>query len=106
MKGEQKQGREKIGTHTFLPSFPSIRIAALVFLRIFFFPSGVNVEVHVLHGISSGPAVRHSMWGKLDEVPVPRKMNSSGLTPLIEVCKALEVLEAMNRMWGSGWGMG
>lgn len=53
-----------------------------MFLLIFFFPSGVNVDIHALQGLSSGGAVRHSTWGILDDVPVPRKTSSTGLGPL------------------------
>jgi len=55
---------------------------ALVFRRMFFLPSGLSVDKHVLHGgllLSSG-SVKHSMCGRLLEVPVPRKMMS--ISPL------------------------
>lgn len=46
---------------------------------MFFFPSGVSVERHVSHGLgSSGGRVKQSTCGTLEEVPVPRKMNSIG----------------------------
>lgn len=68
-------------THTFCPSLSVILNAELVFRRQFFFPCSVNVDRHVLQGLSPGGAVRHSTCGRLDEVPVPRKMSSTGLGP-------------------------
>jgi hypothetical protein len=65
-------------THTSLPSvFAFILTAADVFLRMFFFPEGQSVEVHVGHGSAPGGAVRQSMSGRLEDAPVPRKMNST-----------------------------
>jgi hypothetical protein len=58
------------------PSFPSIRITVEVFLRMFFFPSGFRVDRHVLQGVALSGAVRQDTFGKLPEVPVPKKMNS------------------------------
>lgn len=86
-------------THRCFPSFPLIRRAAEVFLLMFFFPSGVSVERHVRHGRSSGPAVKHSICGRLDEVPVPRKMTSK----LAECIRSLEVRRSgIGRYGGSG----
>ena len=45
---------------------------------MFFLPSGRSVEIQVRHCLASGGAVRQSTWGRLDEVPVPRKMSSTG----------------------------
>lgn len=45
---------------------------------MFFFPSGRSVDKHVRQGLASGGAVRQSTCGRLDEVPVPRKMSSTG----------------------------
>lgn len=45
---------------------------------MFFLPSGRRVERHVLHGLASGGAVKQSTCGRLEEVPVPRKMSSTG----------------------------
>lgn len=82
----EKQLRlEDVATHDVEPFLSFTRITALVFLRAFFFPSNVSAERHVLHrGISAG-AVRHSMWGKLLDVPVPRKISSmsSAIIPLL-----------------------
>jgi hypothetical protein len=44
---------------------------------MFFFPSGFRVERHVLQGDSLSGAVRQDTLGKLPDVPVPKKMNSS-----------------------------
>jgi hypothetical protein len=66
-------------THTLRPSFAVILKAQLVFLRTFFFPCGVNVDRHALHGALPGGAVRQSTCGTLEDVPVPRKMSSIGL---------------------------
>ena len=43
---------------------------------MFFFPSGFRVERHVLQGAALSGAVRQDTFGKLPEVPVPKKMNS------------------------------
>lgn len=48
-----------------------------VFLRMLRFPFGVRVDIHVSHGARSGGAVKQSISGTLDEVPVPRKTHSS-----------------------------
>jgi hypothetical protein len=63
-------------TYLFFPSFPSIHTTADVFRLIFFFPSGLRVERHVLQGDSLSGAVRQDTLGKLPDVPVPKKMNS------------------------------
>jgi hypothetical protein len=68
-------------THIFRPCFAVILIAQLVFLRLFFFPWGVNADRHVLHGVSPGNAVRHSTCGTLDEAPVPSNMISAEPEP-------------------------
>ena len=47
-----------------------------VFLRMFFFPAGVSVLKHVLHGGFSGGAVKHDTFGTLPDVPVPRNIIS------------------------------
>ena len=44
---------------------------------MFFFPSGFRVERHVLQGGSLSGAVRQDTLGKLPDVPVPKKMNST-----------------------------
>lgn len=69
-----------MSTHTFLPlpSFAFILTTADVFLLILFFPSGVRVDRHVLHFRPSGGDVKQSTCGRLDEVPVPRKISSTG----------------------------
>ncbi len=69
-------GRYSGRTNLIFPSFPSIRITVDVFLRIFFFPSGLRVERHVLQGVAPSGAVRQDTFGKLPDVPVPKKMNS------------------------------
>jgi hypothetical protein len=56
-------------------------MAQLVFLRLFFFPWGVNADKHVLHGFPPGNAVRHSTCGTLDEAPVPSKIISAESEP-------------------------
>jgi hypothetical protein len=56
-----------------------------VFLRAFFFPCGVNVDRHVLHGTLSGGAVRQSTCGTLEDVPVPRKTSSTGSRMVLTV---------------------
>lgn len=43
---------------------------------MFFFPSGFRVDRHVLQGVALSGAVRQDTFGKLPEVPVPKKMNS------------------------------
>jgi hypothetical protein len=53
-----------------------MRITVEVFLLIFFFPSGLRVERHVLQGVALSGAVRQDTLGKLPDVPVPKKMNS------------------------------
>lgn len=53
-----------------------MRITADVFLLIFFLPSALRVERHVLQGASLLGAVRQDTLGRLPDVPVPRKMNS------------------------------
>ena len=66
------------------------RTRALVFLLAFFLPSGLNVDKHVVHTRSPGDAVKHLICGRLLEVPVPRKMNSSSsdvACALIHGCK-------------------
>jgi hypothetical protein len=63
-------------TNLFFPSFPSIRITVEVFLLTFFFPSGFKVDRHVLQGEALSCAVRQDTFGKLPDVPVPKKMNS------------------------------
>lgn len=45
---------------------------------MFFFPSGASVERQVLQGFAPGGAVRQSTCGKQDDVPVPRKISSTG----------------------------
>lgn len=67
----------EIKTNFISPSFPSMRITVEVFLRMFFFPSGLRVDKHVLQGAALSGAVRHDTFGKLPEVPVPKKMNST-----------------------------
>lgn len=69
-------GRYSGKTNLTIPSFPSIRITVEVFLRMFFFPSGFRVDRHVLQGVALSGAVRQDTFGKLPEVPVPKKMNS------------------------------
>jgi hypothetical protein len=69
-------GRCSGRTNLFFPSFPSIRITVEVFLLTFFLPSGVKVDRHVLQGVSLSCAVRQDTFGKLPDVPVPKKMNS------------------------------
>ena len=68
----------KFTAYAFLPSAPSTRTIADVFLRIFFLPSGVSVERHVRHGSCSGGAVKHEIFGILPEVPVPKNISSNG----------------------------
>lgn len=65
-------------TYTGRPFLSAILMVALVFRRMFLLPSGVWVDRHVLQGgvSSSGKAVRHSIWGRLAEVPVPKKISS------------------------------
>lgn len=46
--------------------------------RIFFLPEGFSVDRHVRQGSWSGGAVRHSTWGTLEDVPLPRIMTSLG----------------------------
>ena len=46
--------------------------------RLFFRPSGVSVDRHVLHGFAPGGAVRQSTCGSVDEVPVPSRISSTG----------------------------
>ena len=70
------QGIKVEKTDLNFPSFPLIRITVEVFLRIFFFPSGFRVDRHVLQGVVPFGAVRQDTFGKLPEVPVPKKMNS------------------------------
>jgi hypothetical protein len=53
-----------------------MRITVEVFLRMFFFPSGFRVDKHVLQGVALSGAVRQDTFGKLPEVPVPKKINS------------------------------
>lgn len=67
----------RTGTNLIFPSFPSIRITVEVFLLIFFFPSGLNVDRHVLQGVAVSGAVRQDTFGKLPDVPVPKKMSST-----------------------------
>jgi hypothetical protein len=43
---------------------------------MFFFPSGFKVDRHVLQGMALSGAVRQDTFGKLPDVPVPKKMNS------------------------------
>jgi hypothetical protein len=43
---------------------------------MFFFPSGLKVDRHVLQGVALSCAVRQDTFGKLPDVPVPKKMNS------------------------------
>lgn len=85
---ECAQNMKFITTDFFFPSRPLTRNTALVFRRIFLWPSGCSVETHVLHVPSpSSYAVRHPISGTLDDVPVPRKINSSassGMTPEFE----------------------
>lgn len=50
-----------------------------VFLLILCFPSGLRVERQVRHGSRSGGAVKQSKWGRLLDVPVPRKITSMEL---------------------------
>lgn len=50
---------------------------APVFRRMFFFPAGSKVERQVLQLRDSEGAVRQPIKGRLDEVPVPLKINSS-----------------------------
>jgi hypothetical protein len=69
-------GRYSGKMNLIIPSFPSIRITVEVFLRMFFFPSGFRVDRHVLQGAALSGAVRQDTFGKLPEVPVPKKMNS------------------------------
>ena len=66
----------RFAAYTFLPSAPSTRKIADVFLLIFFLPSGVSVERHVQHGSCSDGAVKHEILGTLPEVPVPKKIRS------------------------------
>jgi hypothetical protein len=54
-------------------------MAQLVFLRLFFLPSSVNADRHVLHGLWPGNAIRHSTCGTLDEAPVPSRIISTRL---------------------------
>ena len=68
--------REIYSAHAKLSSLLQTRNRPLVFLRMFFFPSGKRVDKHVLQGGWSGDAVKHSICGRLEEVPVPRKINS------------------------------
>jgi hypothetical protein len=70
-------GRCRTRTNLGFPSFPSIRITVEVFLRIFFFPSGLKVDRHVLQGVAVSGAVRQDTFGKLPDVPVPKKMSST-----------------------------
>ena len=44
---------------------------------LFFRPSGVSVARQALHGLAPGGAVRQSTCGRVDEVPVPRRMSST-----------------------------
>jgi hypothetical protein len=46
---------------------------------MFFFPSGCSVDKQVRHGglILSAGSVKHSMCGRLLDVPVPRNMSST-----------------------------
>ena len=62
--------------YTLCPFLSSIRSIAEVLRRIFFFPSGVSVERQVRHVLPPGGDVMHAMSGTLEEVPVPRKINS------------------------------
>ena len=62
--------------YTLCPFLSSIRSTAEVLRRIFFFPSGVSVERQVRHILPPGGDVMHAMSGTLEEVPVPRKINS------------------------------
>jgi hypothetical protein len=57
-----------------------------VLRRMFFLPSGFNVETHVRHCLSPGSAVMHPMRGRLDDVPVPRKINSISLVVGFSCC--------------------
>ena len=50
-----------------------------VFRRMFFFPAGVSVLKHVVHGGFSGGAVRQETLGTLPDVPVPRNIISVSL---------------------------
>ena len=68
-----------------------MRITADVFLLTFFLPSALRVERHVLQGVSVSGAVRQETLGKLPDVPVPRKMNS---TPEA-TCTKCEVLSGI-----------
>lgn len=45
---------------------------------MFFFPSGVSVERQVRHGFELGGAVKQSTCGIVDDVPVPKKISSTG----------------------------
>lgn len=47
---------------------------------MFLFPSGRNVERHVRHCFPPGGSVKHSMCGRLDDVPVPKKISSTLLS--------------------------
>lgn len=80
---------------------------------MFFLPSGRSVEIQVRHCLASGGAVRQSTWGRLDEVPVPRKMSSTGSSvwkevksrePMVRsvVCSGQETSSA-NRVDGEPW---
>jgi hypothetical protein len=92
--------RRAARTYLFFPSFPSMRITADVFLLMFFLPSALRVERHVLQGASVLGAVRQETLGKLPDVPVPRKMNSiPGAT-----CTKCEVCEVLSGITGEvGW---
>lgn len=88
--GFKKYICETYYSHFGSPCLSFTRTRALVFLRAFFFPSGFNVDKHVLQTRPPGGAVRHLIWGKLLDVPVPRNMNSSSLEDswaLLNDCK-------------------
>lgn len=85
-------------THALLPSFAFMRNTALVFLRIFFRPSGLRVDKHVLHCGSPGGAVKQAICGRLDDVPVPRKMSSSASS------STTSAFEGDKTLCGSGGG--
>ena len=76
-----------------------MRITADVFLLTFFLPSALRVERHVLQTASVSGAVRQETLGKLPDVPVPRKMNS---TPEA-TCTKCEVLSGIS-IGEVGWG--
>ena len=65
--------------------------------RLFFLPSGLSVDRHVRQGFMEGGRVKQSTCGRVEEVPVPRRMNST--TSLSLMLWARASMEPMSTSW-------